>query len=147
MGISLRYASSRQQAQEILNDSFLKVFESITAAPDILSFKAWLRRIVINTALDAYRRNKRLGWTENLETAEQETSFPETIIDQLTAEEIIALLDLIPTVWKLVFNLHEIEGYGHEEIGKLLSFPASHSRTYLTRARQRLRTLIQQRYL
>lgn len=145
MGICLRYANSRQQAQEILNDSFLKVFEKIIVTTDIQVFRAWLRRIAVNTALDHYRKEKRR--TEWLETGVDETELAgnEDVIDRMSAEDIIALLQEIPETYRLVFNLYEIEGYSHQEIGQMLSLPAATSRTYLTRAKQRMQGLLRQR--
>lgn len=145
MGICLRYASSRQQAQEMLNDSFLKVFEKIIETTDIQVFRAWLRRIAVNTALDHYRKEKRR--TERLETGVDETDLAVNgdVIDRMSAEDIIALLQEIPETYRLVFNLYEIEGYSHQEIGQMLSLPAATSRTYLTRAKQRMQWLLRQR--
>ncbi|WP_229311219.1 RNA polymerase sigma factor [Larkinella soli] len=145
MGICLRYAVSRQEAQEILNDSFLKVFDAVSAGTDVQSFRAWLRRIVVNTALDRYRRTKRRAEVE-VQEEESEAAVGEEAVDRLTVEEILALLDQLPDEWRLVFNLYEIEGYPHEEIGRMLSIPAGSSRTYLARAKKRLRRLIQQWY-
>ncbi|GGH32283.1 DNA-directed RNA polymerase sigma-70 factor [Dyadobacter endophyticus] len=145
MGICLRYSNSDQQAQEILNDSFLKVFENILITREILVFRAWLRRIVVNTALDHYRKERRRMERITTDYAEEDMTIAEDVIDKLSAEEIIKLLQELPESQRLVFNLYEIEGYNHQEIGEMLGFPAATSRTYLTRAKQRIKSLMLQR--
>lgn len=145
MGICLRYSNSDQQAQEILNDSFLKVFENILITPEILVFRAWLRRIVVNTALDHYRKERRRLEKITTDIAEEDMTIGEDIIDKLSAEEIIKLLQELPESQRVVFNLYEIEGYSHQEIGEMLGFPAATSRTYLTRGKQRIKSLMLQR--
>lgn len=145
MGICLRYSNSDQQAQEILNDSFLKVFENILVTPEILVFRAWLRRIVVNTALDHYRKERRRLEKVTTDIAGEDMMIGEDIIDKLSAEEIIKLLQELPESQRLVFNLYEIEGYSHQEIGDMLGFPAATSRTYLTRGKQRIKSLMLQR--
>lgn len=146
MGICLRYTFSRNKAQEILNDSFLKVFSTIGSCPDIRQFKGWFRRIIVNTALDHYRKES--VWKRYREMEEQESwiDIAPDIVDSMTAEEILQILDRLPALWKLVFNLYEIEGYVHEEIGKMLSISPASSRSYLTRAKKRLRSLISQEF-
>ena len=145
MGICLRYSNSDQQAQEILNDSFLKVFENILITREILVFRAWLRRIVVNTALDHYRKERRRMERITTDYAEEDMTIAEDVIDKLSVEEIIKLLQELPESQRLVFNLYEIEGYSHQEIGEMLGFPAATSRTYLTRAKQRIKSLMLQR--
>lgn len=145
MGICLRYSNSDQQAQEILNDSFLKVFENILITPEILVFRAWLRRIVVNTALDHYRKERRRLEKITNDFAEEDATIAGDVIDKLSAEEIIKLLQELPESQRLVFNLYEIEGYSHQEIGEMLGFPAATSRTYLTRGKQRIKSLMLQR--
>ncbi len=141
----MRYSNSDEQAQEILNDSFLKVFEHILITREILVFRAWLRRIVVNTALDHYRKERRRMEKITTDMAEEDATIAEDVIDRLSAEEIISLLQELPESQRLVFNLYEIEGYSHQEIGEMLGFPAATSRTYLTRGKQRIKSLMLQR--
>lgn len=146
MGISLRYGTNREDAVEILNDSFLKVFDKIGQYVPDQPFKAWLRRIVINTAIDHYRRNLRhmhmadIGEAEGMETAGG------GIISRLTAEDILKLLERLPQMHRMVFNLTEIEGYSHDEVGRKLNIPGSSSRVYLARAKKTLRKLIEEMF-
>ncbi|MGA0559589.1 RNA polymerase sigma factor [Larkinella sp. VNQ87] len=141
--LCLRYLPSKALAQEVLNDCFLKLFNRLEAAgPLPESFRPWLRQLTVYTAIAYYRKEKRFLWSESVETACSLAFQEEEITAELAAEEILALLTQLPDVWRLVFNLYEIEGYTHTEISELLSIPVSSSRVYLTRAKQRLKELM-----
>lgn len=143
MGISLRYLSDRALAQEVVNDSFLKIFNQLPGElHGLKSFRGWMRRLVVNTAIDHFRKEKRYALFENLDSPESSLSVAEDMSGNQSVEEILLLLNKLPPVWKVVFNLNEVEGYSHEEISTMLRIPASSSRAYLTRAKQRLRELI-----
>ncbi|MFS8617423.1 MAG: RNA polymerase sigma factor [Solitalea sp.] len=146
MGISLRYGNNREDALEILNDSFLKVFDKIGQYIPEQPFKAWLRRIIINTAIDHYRRNLKHMHRSDLDEAEGIPVADGGIISQLTANDILELLEEIPQMHRMVFNLTEIEGFGHEEVAGMLNIPSSSSRVYLTRAKKALRSLIEKKF-
>lgn len=148
MGIALRYIVARDEAMSIVNDSFMKVFASIDRYVFEISFRGWLRRIVVNTALDYYRRSARYeAHTVQLDEAEgQLTDSDAGIISQLTAEAILALLAQLPHQYRIVFNLYELEGYSHEEIARQLGLSVSTSRVYLTRAKEQLGRLIKQHF-
>ena len=131
----------------MVNDSFLKVFEYLRQHPnDLLVFRAWLRRLTVNTALNYLRGQKRYPTHDSLDGLDAALEADDDIINRLTAEQMLALLAELPNDWRMIFNLYEIEGYSHDEIGAMLAMPSSTSRTYLTRARHRLRLLIQQRF-
>lgn len=143
MGISLSYSRSRDLAQEITNDSFMKCFDSFGKMNQVPSLKPWLRRITVNTAIDYYRKDKRL---QNHLEADGETPVYDEVYapDQLAFEDILKLLHQLPEDQQLVFNLYEVEGYSHREVAGRLEITESTSRVYLTRAKSRLRQLIQQ---
>lgn len=141
MSIALRYSNSREEACEIVNDSFMKAFDRLDQYSDSSSFKAWFRRIVINTAIDSYRKNLKHYAAMDIEKASAE-SYDPNIIDELSREDILLALRELPEVMRVIFNMYEIEGYSHNEIGEELQIPASTSRTYLARAKQRLRNKI-----
>jgi RNA polymerase sigma factor (sigma-70 family) len=143
MGIGLRYCVSRDDALEVVNDSFIKLFNSIAQYSDDKPFKAWLRRIIVNTAIDKYRKEKKHLWNEDLEMAEH-VGQNATVIEQINAREILDLLNKLPEMHRTIFNLYEIDGYSHDEIATMLAIPASSSRVYLTRGKEKLRSLINQ---
>ena len=141
MGISLRYGLNRDDALEVVNDGFIKIFNTIGKYDNTRPFKAWLRTIMVNTAID--RRRRDLKFQLNTELDDVVAVAPEaTAVDKLNAEDILKMLQHLPPVQLTVFNLFEIDGYSHDEIGKMLSIPASSSRVYLTRAKEKLRNLI-----
>jgi len=129
----------------MLNDSFLKVFKNLDKYDKKFPFKAWFRKIIINTAIDYYRKNARLMPTLEIEEAENE-SFNIHRIDDLNYEDIKKLMDNLPEILRLVFNLYEIEGYTHQEIAVRLSLNESTSRSYLTRAKKKLRILVEKHF-
>jgi len=142
MGICLRYAYTKTDASEILNDSFLKVFKNINKYKDEFPFKPWLKKIIVNTAIDYYRKNARFRPMLEIEEVENE-AFNIEIVDTLSYEDIKKLLDRLPEMYRLVFNLYEIEGYTHKEIANKLNFDEGTSRSYLTRAKKKLRKLVE----
>lgn len=138
MGVGLRYLNERDDALEVVNDSFIKAFKSIDTFKNEQSFKPWLRRIVVNTALDRRRKDLKHQNLAELESAEH-ISFAPQAIAHLNAQDILKLLDGLPYVQRTVFNMYEIDGYNHEEIGGLLQISASSSRVNLSRAKEKLR--------
>lgn len=137
------YTYSNDEAVSILNDSFLKVFTSIEKKRynRTIPFKNWLRRILINTAIDHYRKN--IKHLNHLDIEESNEIFADiNVIDNLTAEDILSLLDQLPEIQRIVFNLYEIQGFKHNEISEKLLISESSSRVFLTRAKKKLRVLI-----
>ncbi len=148
MGVTLRYTTARDEAMSIVNDSFMKVFATIDRYVFETSFRGWLRRIVVNTALDYYRRSAKYeANTVQLDEAESPLTVSDAgIISQLTAEDILALLAQLPVQYRIVFNLYELEGYSHDEIAGQLGLSVSSSRVYLTRAKEQLGRLVKQHF-
>lgn len=145
MSISLRYAYNRDEAAEALNDSFLKIFENISKYNQEQSFKAWLRKIIINTAIDYYRKNKKHNEVMDIETPDIELS-DSSLIEQFEIEDLQILLNELPKNYRLTFNLYEVEGYNHNEIAELLNIAVSSSRSNLTRAKAMLRAAYKKHY-
>jgi RNA polymerase sigma-70 factor (ECF subfamily) len=138
MSICLRYAYSKEEAVEVLNDSFLKVFKNITQYNPEYSFKGWLRKIIINTSIDYYRKNKKKYQLKeiNLENIDLSDC---SQLEKFNIEDLQVLLNELTENQRLVFNLYEIEGYKHQEIAQKLNITESSSRTILTRAKVILR--------
>ncbi len=145
MSICLRYAYSREEAGEILNDGFMKVFDKIETYQEGNSFKAWLRKILINTAIDYQRKNLKYQQTTQLEELVHTEGY-NSVIEKLSVEDILSLLNQLSHLQRCVFNLFEIEGYSHSEIAEILEIPENTSRTYLTRAKKKLRELFEDLY-
>lgn len=141
MSIALRYSNHSEEAKEITNDSFVKVFQHLNRHDQQRSLKAWIRRIVVNTALDRLRKNKR----ELRKTDIQQTNIEapeEGVLQQLSAEDIMRMVQSLSAAQRAVFNLFEIEGFSHEEIGAMLEIPVGTSKSHLARAKMKLRQMI-----
>lgn len=141
MSICLRYSKTREIAEEILNDSFLKVFKNIKKYNSDYPFKSWLRRIIINTAIDHYRtaESKPLKYKNiNMEVINQTKN---KALDNLQIDDILYLLRKLSDTHRIIFNLYEMEGYTHKEIAEMLNITEGTSRSYLKRAKEKLRTL------
>jgi RNA polymerase sigma factor (sigma-70 family) len=138
MGVGLRYCSSRDDAMEVVNDSFIKVFNTIKSYDAARSFKAWMRRIIINTAIDRRRKDLKYQLHTDMDNANH-IGHHNTAVQQLNAKDILKLMDGLPAIQRAIFNLYEIDGYNHDEISEMLNIPSSSSRVYLSRAKEKLR--------
>lgn len=138
MGIGMRYLSNRDDVLEVTNDAFIKVFNSIKTFKNQESFKPWLRKIVVNTAIDRRRKDLKHQYHTDLEDASS-VSYEAQTIENLNARDILKLLDDLPILQRMVFNMYEIDGYNHDEIAAILQIPPSSSRVILSRAKEKLR--------
>jgi RNA polymerase sigma-70 factor (ECF subfamily) len=146
MAVSIRYLNDRDAAKEVVNDSFIKAFNNIDTFkfhenPEIAqkTFKSWLAKITVRTALDRLRSNRSyLTFVDEYEEVKDNMA---AVDGKLHVDEILNLLNELPVLHKTVFNLYEIEGFTHDEVAAMLSIPVSSSRTYLTRAKSKLREL------
>jgi RNA polymerase sigma-70 factor (ECF subfamily) len=145
MSVCLRYAPTREGALEVLNDGFLKVFTRLDQYEPTQSFKGWLRRILINTAVDHYRQEVRHFYHEDVEQADQ-IAGTESIdaYSQLAHEELMRLIQRLSPAYRLVFNLYVIDGFSHDEIAAQLGTSVGASKSNLARARENLRQLLKQ---
>jgi len=141
MTICMRYADSREEAAEILNDGFMKVFTNISTYQADKVFKGWLRTIMVHTAIDNYRKQSKHYHGLDLVYAENELSY-EDIMDTISAEEIMAMVQQLPPAYRLVFNLHVVEGYSHPEIAEQLNISEGASKSNLFKARMKLQKMI-----
>lgn len=143
MGVCLRYASSTDEAQDVLQDGFIKLFEKLESYSGTGSFEGWMRRIFVNTALDAYRKNKQERQTLDIDDVGYFLSVKELITDKIAAEDLMKVLQKIPAGYRTVFNLYAIEGYSHKEIGEMLEISESTSKSQYSRAREFLKKIIE----
>jgi RNA polymerase sigma-70 factor (ECF subfamily) len=139
--ICSRYSNSKEETFEMLNDSFLKVFSKINKFDDKQKFKPWLRKVTINASIDYFRKYKDYKNALSIESYEigQDDG---AIFGKLNADDIISIMGELPDIFRLIFNLYEIDGYSHKEISEKLKIPEGTSRSYLTRAKEKMRDLI-----
>lgn len=142
MGICLRYSRTKDEAVEILNDGFLKVLTKLDKYSPGLSFKGWVRRVMVNTAIDYYRRNEKHYNSLDISHA-QSIGNDASVLDKLSSEEIINAIQRLPPSYRMVFNLHVIEGYKHEEIGNKLNISVGTSKSNLAMARSKLQKILE----
>jgi RNA polymerase sigma-70 factor (ECF subfamily) len=137
----LRYANSEEDALDILHDSFIKVFNNIDRYQVGTSLGAWIKRIVINTSIDYYRKETKRRTTDIELVADAASDAPD-VISQLSAEELLGALQHLTPSYRSVFNLYVIEGYSHKELSALLGITESTSRSNLVKARSKLKEII-----
>lgn len=143
LSVCMSYCENRDDALEIMNDGFLKVFKSLEKVENIDRIKPWLRRIMINVAIDHFRKNIKNQTTQLPENI-IEPNFGETsVYAKLSSEDIMLAVQSLPTNYRLVFNLYAIEGYSHKEIGEMLKMAESTSRANLSLANGLLREKLQ----
>jgi RNA polymerase sigma factor (sigma-70 family) len=140
MGISLRYSLNRDDAMEVVNDAFIKVFNAINNYDSDKPFKAWLRTILVNTAID--RRRKDIKFQLNVDLENAMPAISASAIENLNVQDILKMMKELPAIQMTIFNLYAIDGYSHDEIAEILAIPASSSRVYLSRAKEKLRTVL-----
>jgi RNA polymerase sigma-70 factor (ECF subfamily) len=143
--ICLRYTSSTEEAEDVLNEGFLKAFQHLDSYDEKLPFKAWLRTILVNTAISHYRKNSRFEQQTSLESGEQ-VAFDTDVVDQIAAEEILALVQQLTPTHRTVFMMHVVDGYSLHEIAGLLEHNEATVRSNYARARMKLQQLIKQAY-
>ena len=144
MSVCLRYSDSKEDAVELLNDSFLKVFQNIKKFKQGSIFKPWFRIILIRTCVDSYRKKK---IEEKILSSDEYDNIPVELDESLETEELLIIMNNIPEQYRTVFNLYEIEGYKHKEIGEMLEIKESSSRAFLTRAKNLLRKEYNKHYV
>ncbi|MBM3432685.1 MAG: sigma-70 family RNA polymerase sigma factor [Bacteroidetes bacterium] len=133
--VCLRYASDREAAEDILQEGFIKLFQKLSTYRSEGSFEGWARRIIVNTAIEHFRRIKPLVSLEQ-ETPPQEPSLQETGVTQLEAKELSALIQELPVGYRTVFNLYAVEGYNHGEIAQQLGISEGTSKSQYARAKK-----------
>lgn len=144
MGICLRYMKNREEAQDILQEGFIKVFQKIGQYKNTGPLGGWIRMVMINTALIQLRKNKKWENTIDVSTSYDLSNDDYTIIDKLSADELMSIINGIPEGYRTVFNLFVIEGYPHKEIAEMLNITESTSKTQFRKARLYLKKILEE---
>lgn len=145
MGLCLRYAKDQQQAQDILQLGFIKIFDYIHQYKGTGSFEGWMKRVFVSIATRELSKRK-ISFDE-LEKADNATNVEDPeVLSKISEDEIHQLIRKLPDGYRIVFNLFVIEGYTHEEIASMLSIQPTTSRTQLLKARKMLQSLIAKQY-
>lgn len=143
--ICLRYVHDKSEADDILQEGFLKIFSNMHQFSREHSFEGWMRRIIANTALTHYKRNVKHYYQKEIEEI-KETDFEDVVIEdaEFTQEELLHIIQNIADGYRLVFNLYAIEGYKHREIAEMLGIDEATSKSQFFRARKIIQQKLQE---
>lgn len=145
-GVCLRYADNEDEAKDILQDGFIKVFTNLKQFNNKGSFEGWIRRIVVNTALEKFRDKKHM-FAISMETEyDSNNNNYDHILSELSAKDLLKLIQELSPQYKTVFNLYAIEGYSHKEICNILDIKEGTSKSNLSRAREILKEKVNKYY-
>jgi len=142
LGICMRYASSMAEAEDVVMEGFMNVFGKIQTYKSTGPFEAWMQRIFVNTAIDNFRKNKKLKNISYYDDASRINGAELNLPDNLTTELILNTVQKLPEGYRMVFNLYAIEGYSHKEIAEKLFISVNTSKTQLLKARKYLKRLL-----
>lgn len=143
LGVCLRYAKNTEQAEDVLQDGFVKVFSKLKDFKNEGSLEGWIRRIMVNTALDQIRKNGKILGDTNIEDVGYKIENNAFVVEGLMADDLMKMVQSMPTGYKLVFNMFAIEGYSHFEIAESLGISENTSKSQYSRARAYLREKIE----
>ena len=145
-GISLRYTKDYSAAEDVLHEAFIKILNHIASFKGTGSFEGWMRRIVINTALERFRKQFQMYSISDVSEEEDSLKYNHILTD-IAAKDLLKLIQDLPTAYKMVFNLYAIDGYTHKEIGEILNISEGTSKSNLSRARKLLQSKIEDRFV
>ncbi|HEY8782092.1 MAG TPA: sigma-70 family RNA polymerase sigma factor [Mucilaginibacter sp.] len=142
LGVCFRYATDRMEAEDMLQNGFIKVFQKIADYRGEGSFEGWIRRIMVHSSIEYYRKHNKMMQMVDLEDANNATSPDPIAIAKLQAEDLIVLIQRLSPGYRIVFNLYAIEGYSHKEIAAIAGITEGASKSQLSRARSVLKEQI-----
>lgn len=141
-GVCLRYAGNENDAGDILQEGFIKVFRNLEKFRSEGSFEGWVRRIFVNTAIEHYRKKVKLyNVSEAQENTIEDTNLD--ALDNLATKDLMAIINELSPGYKTVFNMHVIEGYSHKEIADMLGITEGTSKSQLARAKGVLKKILE----
>jgi RNA polymerase sigma-70 factor (ECF subfamily) len=143
LSVILRYVRNNDEAEDVLQDGFVKIFHKIGEFKMEGSLEGWIRRIMVNTALDVLRKNKKLLGDVQLEDVSYKVSFDDHGFDEMNVTQLLKMIDNLPEGYRIVFNMFAIEGYSHKEIADTLGVTENTSKSQYSRARAFLRNQLE----
>lgn len=144
-GLCLQYANCEEDAQDIMQEGFIKVFTKLDQVKDPAALPGWIRRVMINTALEKYRSQVLLQRVDEVKEEIGESA-DNTVFENLTCDELVELIKTLTPRYRMVFNLYAIEGYSHKEISETMGISVGTSKSNLSRARTILQEKIKTIY-
>ena len=144
--ICIRYVHSMYEAEDVFQEAFIKVLRDIRNFNHQGSFDGWIRKIVVRSAIDHYKKNKGYMQSISYEDMEEPEDCTGDLASQLSVQELLEIIQKLPLGYRLVFNLYAIEGYSHVEIAEMLSISESTSRSQLCKARHLIQQELKQQH-
>lgn len=146
MSICIRYANQREEAYEMLNDGFYKIFTKIHQYDSDLPFRPWFKVVMVHAAIDYHRRRKEFQ-TEEIGVKQTEITDDFDIEEQLVYDDLLKIVQQLPPAYRTVFNLYVVEGFKHHEIAEKLDISVGASKSNLSKAKRKLKTLVENLHL
>lgn len=144
MGVCLRYTKDVEQAEDVMQDGFVKVFTKLEKYSGEGSLEGWVRRIMVNTALDHIRKNNKFNANVSMDAVEYKVESDSDALASLMEEDLLKLIQEMPDGYRTVFNMFAIEGYSHKEIGEQLGVSENTSKSQYSRAKAYLRMKVEE---
>lgn len=142
--VCLQYSSSREEARDVLQEGYIKIFTNLHSYSGEGSFEGWIRRIVVNTALEKHRNRYYLNKVDDYDAVAEHADSPADVdFSGLEAEDLLDFVMELPPKYRMVFNLYALEGYSHREIADMLGINEGTSKSNLSRARQILQKKVE----
>lgn len=137
--VCMRYAKNKSDAEDVLQDAFIKVFNKLSEFKNEGSLEGWIRRIMVNTSLDQIRKNNKFYNDMDLDTVSYKLEYLDFKFNNLETEDLLKMINNMPNGYKIVFNMFAIEGYSHQEIATTLGVSENTSKSQYLRARSFLK--------
>ena len=142
LGLCCRYTRTRAEAEDVLQEAFIKIYKNLKQFAGKGSFEGWLKRIVVNTAITHFRQNQKMGYQDDIDEVKDSRLMGDPFQEaEFTHDELMGVIQSLPQGYQIVFNLYAIEGYKHREISEMLGIDISTSKSQFSRARK----LVQQK--
>ena len=141
-GICYRYAYNREDAEDMLQEGFIKIFSRITSFENKGNFEGWMKRVIVHTCINYLKKNQKFTDHISLENAQNLETKEEGIASKLLGKQVIECLRLMPIGYRTVINMYAIEGFSHKEIGDILEIEESTSRSQFIRGKNVLESIL-----
>lgn len=138
MGICIRYTGSREEAEDVFQESFIKIFKNIKNVREPEYLERWLKHVTINTAINHFRKRNKMSH-ENIHEIDLESDAYENMLGEIDQEQLLTIVQNMPEGYKIVFQLYVIEGFSHKEIAGLMKISENTSKSQLSRAKSYLK--------
>jgi RNA polymerase sigma factor (sigma-70 family) len=135
LGVCMRYATDKMEAEDMLQNGFIKVYNKLADFRGEGSFEGWVRRIMVHASIEYYRKHHKMMQVVDIDTTGAEQSVDPLAASNLGVKELLGLIQQLPPGYRMVFNLYAIEGYSHKEIGEMMTITEGASKSQLSRAR------------